>query len=194
MAKYNLGHIPNAKDVRIKPPFSWYTLIATWFYTGMAVMPGTIGSLATYPLYFFALRSAHTYEDVARNFWIYFGVLFVIGWPAVKKYQTATNTMDHKSVVIDEVLGMLLAFALCFKQAFQLALELRPIVDLAASNIAFLIVFATFRFFDINKPFIIGYIDRRMSGALAVILDDLAAALFTFCTIIVSNGFIQMVM
>lgn len=187
-------YIPNPKKSRVRPPFAWYTWIATWFYTGMAIMPGTIGSLASYPLYYMVLRVSYTYEQVAKNFWIVFGVLFIIGWPAVKKYQEKTNTFDHSSIVVDEVLGMLLAFALCFKQAFLLSMELTPIIDMAPRNIAFFIVFITFRFFDINKPLIVGYIDRNAPGAIGVILDDLAAALLTFCTIVVSNAIIQTVL
>ena len=44
--KYDLSHIVNAKNSAIKPPFTWYTLISTWFMVGrIPFAPGTMGKL-----------------------------------------------------------------------------------------------------------------------------------------------------
>ena len=38
--------------------------------------------------------------------------------------------------------------------------------------------FVLFRFFDIVKPGIIGYIDRKTEGGIGIMLDDVVAGLF----------------
>ena len=48
----------------------------------------------------------------------------------------------------------------------------------AASWMAFGAGFALFRLFDILKPEPAGLIDRRMRGGVAVMLDDVVAAIY----------------
>lgn len=180
--------IYNAKNARINPPFSWYTLIATWFYIGrIPFMPGTMGSLGCFPIYYFVVSHIDESANIMQMFWMFFIPLFFIGWYAVSKFEDNTATHDHKSVVIDEVLGMLLVFCLCFPQAYSLAKILHQFINIKSIYLCFLIVFVVFRYFDIRKPLFIGYIDKHLRNSLSVILDDLLAGVFTFVTIYVAN-------
>ena len=43
--------------------------------------------------------------------------------------------------------------------------------------------FIAFRFFDIVKPWPVGWIDRRIKGAWGIMLDDLAAAIMGVLTL-----------
>lgn len=185
--KYDLSMIYNAKNARINPPFSWYTLIATWFYIGrIPIMPGTMGSLGCFPIYYFVVSHMDS-ANVMPMFWMFFIPLFFVGWYAVSKFEDNTATHDHKSVVIDEVLGMLLVFCLCFPQAYSLAKILHQFINIKPVYSCFLIVFVVFRYFDIRKPLFIGYVDKHLRNSLSVILDDLLAGAFTFVTIYVAN-------
>ena len=69
---------------------------------------------------------------------------------------------DAGEMVADEVVGMWLALFALPNSLFWLALG-----------------FILFRFLDIKKPLLIGYIDRHVTGGLGVILDDVVAGIFT---------------
>ena len=88
-------------------------------------------------------------------------VLFALGLWAAKAYLAHTRDPDPGAIVIDEVVGQLLAVA---------AAGLDPL--------AFGLGFVAFRFFDILKPWPIKAIERGIGGALGVMADDIAAALY----------------
>ena len=69
---------------------------------------------------------------------------------------------DAGEMVADEVVGMWIAlFAL-------------------PNTLLWLVLgFMLFRFLDIKKPLLIGYIDEHVTGGLGVILDDVVAGIFT---------------
>jgi phosphatidylglycerophosphatase A len=81
--------------------------------------------------------------------------------------------IDHQSIVLDEVLGQILALQLTFllfredyfSQNYVIAIHL-------------LFCFISFRFFDITKPSIIGLADRVKTG-FGVMLDDLLCGIIT---------------
>lgn len=184
--KYDLNSILNFKAVKIKPPFTWFTIIATWFGIGLIpIMSGTLASLAVYPVYWLILHKSDSISSAMQNFYIMTTIIAFLGTWAVYKYQKATNTIDHKSVVIDEVLGMLLAFSLAFNPAYSIAEQLELNSIMHPSNMAFIIVFIIFRFFDIVKPFFIRTIDKYVKNAYGVMLDDALAGLYTGIFIVV---------
>jgi phosphatidylglycerophosphatase A len=187
--KYDLSAIFNNKSAKINPPLTWYTLIANWFFVGrIPFMPGTLGSLASFPIYYLILVYATSHEMATQLFWISFIALFSLGWYAVEKFEENTATHDHKSVVIDEVLGMLLVFCLCFPQAYALAKILYKYIDIKPFYLCFGMVFIVFRYFDIRKPFFIKYIDKKMRSSFSVILDDLVAGVFTAIVIYIASA------
>lgn len=67
---------------------------------------------------------------------------------------------DPGAIVIDEIAGMLIACAGI------------PLTAWTA-----VILFGLFRLFDILKPFPVGWLDRRLSGGVGIVADDLAAGL-----------------
>lgn len=182
---FDLSTLVNAKKRRIKPPLgSLYTLIATWFLVGLiGFMPGTLGSLASFPIYYFIVSklagACDDYQCIHHYFFVATIITFVIGWWAIAKFQEKTNTYDHSFIVIDEVIGMLTAFALCFEYAFKIAKKLSPELNFSPMVITFFLVFIIFRYFDIRKTFPIYLIDRQFHNSFAVIIDDVLAALYT---------------
>ena len=138
-------------------------LIATFFYSGKApVAPGTVGSLATLPLafvlsYYFGLTG------------IVCGIIisFVLGLASISQV-LKTSKHDPSYVVIDEVVGQLLAFILI---ADNLQYD-------SHSGFLYLLGFMVFRLFDITKPQPAKWADKKVRNALGVMLDDIFAGAY----------------
>ena len=139
-------------------------VIASWFGSGFAPMaPGTAGSLAALPLIWVLLYSGSLWLVVAVTMF-----LFVAGTWAAGVVGQSWGKVDHGSIVIDEVVGMVLAVSLPFYLLGQW-------VDmLAVAGLSFV----TFRCFDIVKPWPVSLIDRRVKNPVGVMLDDIAAGLY----------------
>lgn len=118
----------------------------------LPLAPGTWGSLAGLPL---AVWQASLSPGGALAFALSFTVVSIGVSHAAER---AFGTHDASHVVIDEVAGILWTF---------LWVPLSPLW-LAVG-------FGLFRFFDALKPGPIGWLDRRVSGGLGVVLDDVAA-------------------
>ena len=181
---YDLSYITNSKNVKISPPFSWYTIVCTWFYIGrIPIAPGTLGAIAAYPLYYLLLISSLDANQAIYSLFIVLIFLTIISHFAIKKFQKVTNTFDHRSIVVDEVIGQLLTLAISFKWLYSISTWINlPYHDL---HVSFVIALIAFRYFDIKKPFFIGYIDRRWKNSFSVLLDDILAALLASCVIYV---------
>ncbi len=154
-----------------------YNIICTWFFVGkFPKLPGTIGSLATYPIFYLVLINSSSFNSAKQSFLIIATILFAISLWAISKFQSVTKTQDHSYIVIDEVIGQLLTIYLALDEIFYLADIIY--INLNYSFLAFLIAMIPFRFFDIAKPLMIGWINDKMKGTLGVILDDVLAAIF----------------
>ncbi len=129
---------------------------ATGGLIGYAPMaPGTFGSLAALPLCLVIACFDHLTGAVAV-----LALTAVSTWIA-HNAQKIIGRNDPKQVVIDEICGMAVAlFALPFEPFFVIT------------------GFALFRLFDILKPFPIRWIDKKISGGLGIMLDDIIAGIF----------------
>ena len=191
---YDLNGVQNTKITPIKPPIlSFNTLIVTWFYIGLlGIAPGTMASLATYPIYYGIITSTfvQSLNDLRNLFYGAAIIAFLIGWWATHIYQKKTNTFDHSSVVIDEVAGMMIVFALCYEKLFKVSVfvQTQIALDMKTTNVAFLLVFFIFRFFDIFKPLFLSTLDHMIKNAFGVMFDDAVAAIYTAITILIING------
>ncbi|WP_395463128.1 phosphatidylglycerophosphatase A [Wolbachia endosymbiont of Cantharis cryptica] len=144
-----------------------YKLISTWWLSGIVKkVPGTVGSLASYPIVPVILSNRILGAAIIL-------FLFLIGvWSIgnyIKHYQTSH---DPKEVVIDEVVGQLLTI-------FLISILLRQEMNCPL----LLLCFFSFRFFDIIKTWPINLIDKNIKGPLGVMLDDIIAAILA-CVLI----------
>ena len=80
------------------------------------------------------------------------------------------SRLDPSWIVVDEVVGMWIAAA-----AAPLSL------------LWFGIAFLLFRFFDILKPWPVGWADRKVGGGMGVMLDDVFAGLYAAVIILVAR-------
>jgi len=151
--------------------------ILTFFYFGnVKTAPGTVGSALTVALWFFitSLFVANGISLVLQTFfWLIFCAFFfnygIFASPIYTK-SLGLKTVDHKSIILDEVVGQIIALQISYLYLFEDFFTSIPITayHLIAS-------FAIFRFFDIYKPSVIGMIDKKLNSGLGVMLDDLIA-------------------
>ena len=132
----------------------WVRFLATWHYSGLSPKaPGTTGTLAALPagvaLLWFGGSTALLIGILA---------LSALGLYVSHRYALESGAKDPGEVVIDEAAGMWIAL-------------------LPAGLIWWQILSAVvlFRLFDILKPGPVGWADRRLSGGLGIMADDLMA-------------------
>lgn len=154
-------------------PFNHLTkpavLLATWFASGLLPKaPGTWGSLAALP---FAWGLHLT------TGWIGLSVasvcLFVIGAWASMGYLRRFGGDDPGPVVIDEVTGQWLTLV-----------PAAVLAPFAPDPVVYAAAFVLFRLADILKPWPVSWADRKISGALGVMVDDVLAAVYSAAALI----------
>jgi len=132
-------------------------MISSFFGIGFfPVAPGTLASLITILIYKYVL-----YQLKWPFMLSLFLVIYLLGVAASSRYVSIFGKHDPGEVVIDEVLGQLVALFL-----------LRP------SWIMVLSAFFLFRFFDIIKPLFIKKAEKFSKG-WGIMLDDIVAGIYT---------------
>ena len=179
-------------------------LLATCFHIGLIKKaPGTWGILfAIYVLVWavFLPRATTMSPDT-----LLIGVLAspiivsLLGIWVCKLYGERTGREDPKEVVIDEVAGMWIAVVIAVLGYIPLYqadyTTIRPLLYIWWQYL--ILLFLLFRLFDIWKPWVIGWADRKVKGGLGVMLDDILAGfaagmvfLAFFYTMHYSDGFL----
>ena len=138
--------------------------------------PGTWGSLAALPMAW-ALHLAGGFPALL----IGLALAFFGGWWATGVVTRGADDHDPSEVVIDEVAGQFIALLPLSYSAWKMDLA---ITALWPGWIAALLLF---RLFDITKPGLIGWADRR-GDALGVMLDDVIAGVFAGLGVIALAG------
>ena len=130
--------------------------IATGCYVGrLPTAPGTWGSIAAFVPWFF-IRGLSLPLYLAT-----IAILFIIGFFAAGSAEKLMDQPDPGCIVIDEIVGMLVALTL--------------VPDHPA---AWLLAFILFRIFDIWKPFPVSWFDRHIHGGLGIMMDDVMAGIY----------------
>ena len=131
--------------------------LAFGFGTGLSPFaPGTVGTLAGFPLYFL-MRGLDPLIYCAAV-----AVMYVAGIWFCDVAGKAVGVADHGGIVWDEIV------------AFLMILPFAP-----QTLIGFAAAFFLFRLFDVWKPFPIYIVDDRTTGGFGVMFDDLLAAVYT---------------
>jgi phosphatidylglycerophosphatase A len=123
----------------------------------MPVAPGTFGTLAALPIYWFMQP---------LSLWAYLAVVLAVCVVGVWLCDVTSRDLgvhDHGGIVWDEIAGYLITM-----------------IAAPAGWQWMLVGFVLFRIFDILKPWPIGWVDRRVHGGLGIMLDDVLAAVFAW--------------
>ena len=145
-----------SRDVRRIVLSSPVHLFSFGFGAGFSpVAPGTAGTLLGVAVYL-ALVSLDPFHYVMAV-----AGLFLTGCWACGQTAAALGVPDHPGIVIDEVVGYLVAMLL---------------VPLAWYWV--LAGFFLFRLLDIWKPWPVSLADRKVPGGFGIMLDDVLAALY----------------
>ncbi|MBL6954216.1 MAG: phosphatidylglycerophosphatase A [Alphaproteobacteria bacterium] len=153
----------HAKPRAALPLYHPACLLATWFGAGLLrPAPGTWGSLAALPFAWIMVYYGGPVALAAATI-----AVFALGCWAGGVYEQASGGKDPGVVVIDEVAGQWLVL---------IAAPLHPWYYLAA--------FLLFRLCDITKPWPANWAERRFTGGLGIMLDDIMAALYGVAAIV----------
>lgn len=152
-------------------------IIATYCGLGLSPKaPGTAGSLGTLPLAFVLAYFTGIYGIIAAAI-----ICFAAGVPAIHEVIKNSEDKDPGKVVIDEVVGQLLAFIFVADGLYR-NLELWWLYPAG---------FAAFRFFDICKMGPVKWFDSKMKNAYGVMMDDVCAGFMAGFTVWILAKFIQ---
>jgi phosphatidylglycerophosphatase A len=131
-------------------------IFLTFFYTGLSpYAPGTVGSIAAAVVGYFILQ----YFPVSTLFLLSI-LITLLALKEINIYEKTYRKSDPKEIVIDEVVGVWLAFSLSSATILQMVLS-----------------FVFFRIYDIWKPSLVGKIDKEYDGGKGVMGDDIVAGI-----------------
>ena len=150
-----MNKFPNLKD-----PFHF---AATLGGIGMLpIAPGTFGSIAAWIIFVYL---SHFTSII--NMLILTILFFILSIWICNNASKDLENKDHKSIVIDELVGMWIA--------------LLPVLFIANSQyertVYALAALIFFRLFDILKPFPISYFDKNYKNGFGIVIDDAVSGL-----------------
>ncbi|HHF3094578.1 TPA: phosphatidylglycerophosphatase A [Vibrio diabolicus] len=142
--------------ISLKNP--WH-LLATGFGSGLSpFIPGTMGTLAAVPFFLLLAQLPFTAYVIAVL------ISCVIGIQICQVTSADMKVHDHGSIVWDEFAG------------FWITMSIVPALNIPLTEWKWLITgFILFRFFDMVKPWPIGWLDKRVHGGLGIMVDDIVA-------------------
>lgn len=139
-------------------------ILATYFGLGLSPKaPGTVGSLGTLPVI-----TAIAYFYGTEGILAFAIIVFFIGVWATHRLTKNQENKDPSMVVIDEVAGQSLTFALIGNM----------LLGSSENWYLYLVGFALFRLFDIVKMGPVKWADTKLKNAWGVMLDDIFAGCF----------------
>lgn len=143
--------------------------------------PGTFASFMTVlvwlgaTMFFTKIQLSAIYENI---FWASFIIIATFySIILIPIYTRNFNEDDHPSIVMDEVVGQLIALTLTYPLVRQYYQEETWLLTKIIMFTHMFLCFLLFRALDIAKPSIIGSIDRNMKNPFGVMLDDIAAGI-----------------
>lgn len=141
--------------------------VATGCFVGnISFAPGTFGSMLGLPLCF--LLSKIDWKAT-----LFLTILFIFF--SIRIAQTAENILqseDPGCIVIDEIAGIMVTF-----------------IGLPFNMIHVVLGFAIFRAIDILKPYPIRSLEKRLTGGVGIVMDDVAAGIYSNMLLRVASFF-----
>lgn len=131
-------------------------LLAFGFGSGLSPKaPGTVGSLVAILLWLLLCQLP------VALYWMVVLAATLLGVYICGKAAEKLGVHDHSGIVWDEFVGLWIGMAF-----------LSPTLG------SIICGFVLFRFFDIVKPWPIGWLDKKMQGGMGIMIDDIVAGIF----------------
>jgi len=148
-----MKHIDSKPTFNLTQPIQF---LALGFGSGLAPKaPGTFGTLAAIPVFLLLTMLSPLLYGITVL------VLALAGIYICGKAADDVGVHDHPAIVWDEFVGF-------FITMFMVPVSWQSI----------LVGFILFRIFDILKPWPISFIDKKMTGGLGIMFDDVLAGFF----------------
>ena len=154
-------------------------IFVTFFGIGyIKIASGTFASLVISIIFFYLFRFYISIE----NFPILCLVTILVFFYSLYAIETLENQFeqkDAKQIVIDEVIGQSIPIFLVEYITFL------QTQSFGADLYLYAISFFLFRFFDILKPFPIGYFDKNYKNSFGILFDDVLAGTYTLIVLLI---------
>ena len=183
--------------------FNIASLISTVCEVGdIKYAPGTFGSLITFPIFLIinkvmSILGIQIFLELASLYIIIILLLFLLANWAINVYITTNKKDDPSEVVIDEVIGQLIAYMLPFLLTVYYYTDFISVmfdssmISIITGLILIIAPFLFFRVFDILKVGLVGYIDSHIHGSVGIIMDDVVAGFYAgFSVCIMISAFL----
>jgi phosphatidylglycerophosphatase A len=144
-----------------------YLLIST--IGGIGYIKKAPGTFASFLTLLFAICVGYVSSTLLI---IFFTLCLILGF-FVCEQSYSENNIDPSYIVIDEVVGQLLAVILVYNNIWLAVLS-----------------FVIFRILDITKPWIIGMCETKFKGGVAIMMDDIVAGFITLIIVTTISIFI----
>lgn len=138
------------------------------FIGNISFAPGTFGSILGLALCFLLSKIEVTVAVVLTILFVFFAI-----WMA-HEAEIILNAEDPGCIVIDEIAGMLVT-----------------LIGLPFNMISVFAGFLIFRILDIWKPHPIRFLERKLSGGVGIVMDDIVAGVLGNIILRVSIGVIK---
>ena len=170
----------------------WIAIAGGFGYVPVA--PGTAGSFAGVLLFGLMAVAGAGMGLAGLGFFGFYAssvvVILLVGIYAAGRAEIDFGRRDDGRIVIDEVVGQLIALAPLMPLALWVAQSaadptIRSTIPSTASSFDMVLFsfelvtgFVLFRLFDVWKPGAVGWTERRLGGGLGVMADDVVAGLY----------------
>ena len=126
------------------------------FVGNISFAPGTFGSLLGLPLCFLLSRIHFPVAVILTILFIFFSIRIA------KEAEEILKIEDPGCIVIDEIAGLMVTF-----------------IGLPFNTVTAVAGFIIFRVIDILKPYPIRSLERKLTGGTGIVMDDIAAGIYS---------------
>ena len=153
-------------------------IFVTFFGIGyIKIASGTFASLVISIIFFYLFR---LYISIEHFLFLCLAMILVFTYSlyAIKTIENEFEQKDARQIVIDEVIGQSIPIFLVEYITFL------QTQSFGADLYLYAISFFLFRFFDILKPFPIGYFDKNYKNSFGILFDDVLAGVYTLVVLL----------
>jgi len=145
--------------------------------------PGTAASFITCLIYYILWLSDFSLHS--NKIYLVFFLIIILFYSIIiiDKLSHLFKKKDPREIVVDEFVGQSIPLMSFIFSADTFV----PIGEKTDNLIIFILLsFFLFRFFDIFKPFFIGYFDKNYKNSFGIMFDDVLAGVYTAIMIFLS--------